>query len=160
MMKKLTSPLIAAAIVLAGSFLWNANAPVVFGMNAKFVEAASGAATAKVSGWKIRDCLVVEGSFVGWYKSQGVWHETEFSFPNDTSPDSSKPMGFARINFGLFRWDGLPESANKVRLTNQHFCGGKVFTTVSGPWELPKPPPSESFSLINKFIDQAFDLSA
>lgn len=140
-MKSLLHAFVAGFLVLIGVSIYNSNMPVVIGMKASFVEAsepAKGVHTADVYGWKIRDCSIVAGSFVGWYKILGDWHETPLSFPDDTSPDSTRPSGLSRQSFGLFQWEKVPIGSNRVRVTLQHDCDGSVRTTVAGNWSLPK----------------------
>ncbi len=111
--------------------------PVTFLMKAEQVSRVESAVTMRVSGYKLRDCEVVKGSPVGWYVIGGEPIETSFEFVDDLTPDSSKPKSlFERQSFGLWKWEGLPEFADEVRLTIKHTCGSETKTRIVGTWPI------------------------
>ncbi|WP_147127828.1 hypothetical protein [Shimia ponticola] len=112
--------------------------PVVWRMKAEAVSYEAGTYTARVSGYKLKDCLVVPGSFIGWYRDAAEWREVPIAFPDDASPDSSNPAGWSPQSFGLFEWSDVPEAARKVKATLVHNCDGHLTVTTVGPFRLDK----------------------
>lgn len=99
--------------------------------------------TLRVSGYKLRDCDLVGGSFVGWYINEfGEWAEARgpVEFPDDASPGNSRPSSWwTRQDFGLFKLNGITPETVKVRVTVRHICDGdeEARRTVNGPWKIP-----------------------
>lgn len=109
--------------------------PVTALMRGEAIERTETRVTLRVTGRKVRDCQVVGGTFVGWSQGpDGVWHEGSISFPNDATPDSSRPTG--RQSFGLFRWDGVVPGAERVKATVTHNCDGHLRITTVGPFTI------------------------
>ena len=118
--------------------------PVTFLMKAEQVSKTESTVTMRVSGYKLRDCEVVKNSSVGWYLVGGVPIETRFEFVDDLTPYSSKPKSlFERQSFGLWKWEGLPEFADEVRLTIKHTCGSETKTRIVGTWPIEREEESE-----------------
>ena len=110
--------------------------PVTLDMNAVSWSSTRGSITADVQGRKIRNCTVQPGTFVGWALRRGVWTEVPIDFPNDPSPDSSKPVGNFQIqSFGKWRWHTRPENGLLVKLTVEHSCDGKTRISTNGPFQ-------------------------
>lgn len=109
--------------------------PVTVFMKAERWESTRSNITAEVIGYKIRDCLVVRGSYVGWVYSGNVWREIPFEFVNDETPNSSKPSTMDRQSFGLWQWGTQPRDGKLVKMTMQHNCNGSIQTTSIGPFE-------------------------
>ena len=120
----------AAFAVVAVNFAED-RLPVVAFMTADAVE-FSDDYTANVTGRKVLDCPIVKDSFVGWYRIGSTWHEVAISFPDDLSPNDSRPTG--KQDFGLWRWHDVPPAARQVRMTLQHNCGGDIRLTSVGPF--------------------------
>ncbi len=94
-----------------------------------------GEVRAHLSGLKVRACPPLEGSFVGWALTPDGWREVGFEWVDDLSPDSPRPAGVIRQQFGPARWSGVSRAATMVRVTVQHTCGGRrPFVTVIGPF--------------------------
>lgn len=135
---KASNFLVALAIVALLNLAWNTGVPVVGFMKASYISAEGGVVTARVTGVKIRGCDYIKGSSIGWYKGPfGVWHETDFTYVGDLSPDSNRASGWFRQNFGLWQWSGIPSEYQKLRVTTQHDCGGKIRTTIAGTFNAP-----------------------
>lgn len=133
---KLAAPITGTALALAGVSFAENMLPVTLAMNATPVSMSGGSYTVDVTGYKVKACTVVPGTFTGWYRSGGVWHETALTFPEDETPDSSKPKSYDPVAFGLFRWSGLPLSATHVKVTVIHNCDGALSITTNGPWKI------------------------
>ena len=133
---KLIAPLTGTAIALAGVSLVERALPVTMMMDAVPVSYVSGDYTVRVTGYKVKECLTIPGTFVGWYKDGGIWHEAPFSFPNDLTPNDAKPKSYSPVSFGLFKWDGVPASADTVKMTVVHNCDGHPEMTTVGPWPI------------------------
>lgn len=108
--------------------------PVAAFMSAKGFTADETSITSRIVGYKWRSCDPVPGSFVGWVKDE-EWREVGFNFPNDLTPDSSKPATFERQSFGLWRWEVNPAIDQTVKMTMQHNCNGTIRTSTFGPFE-------------------------
>ena len=93
---------------------------------------------AEVFGYKPRGCNLVKGSMIGWHFDGKVWVEdARLTFPDDQTPDSTRPGSFERQSFGLWQWEVTPQTT-KVRATAQHSCdGSQPFTTIIGPFDVP-----------------------
>lgn len=89
-----------------------------------------GAYTARIEGVKIKDCVVVADSFVGWQKIGGAWRETGFSFVDDATPEDSKPKSTAKQDFGIWQWHNINPEAEAVRLSLIHNCRGDLTVTT------------------------------
>lgn len=135
-MKKFASPLLAIVFVLAIDVTFRSTTPVVIGMRAVSMDHSGTTIDVRVTGWKIRSCDVVRGSAVGWFRENKIWHEAPFEFADDLSPDSTRPIGYLRQHFGVWRWSNIPAGARKVRLTLQHDCNGKIRTTIAGVFDI------------------------
>lgn len=110
--------------------------PTTIFMGVDYWERSHSYITGEIVGYKIRDCTIVKGSFVGWEKEgSDPWHEVPFEFIEDTTPDSSAPFNFERQSFRLWRWHTAPRHGKLVKMTMQHNCGGKVRTTSNGPFK-------------------------
>lgn len=133
---KLVAPATGTLIALAGVNAIESALPVTMGMSAEYVSYDGGEYTARVTGYKVKSCTVVKGSFVGWYKSGGTWYESPISFPDDMTPNSSNPKSYAPVSFGLFRWSDLPSNASDVKMTVVHNCEGALEITTVGPWKI------------------------
>lgn len=116
------------ALVVAG--IVESALPVVAGMSAVTESRVQNTYSARVQGYKIKDCLVVGGSFVGWQKVSSTWLETPFAFVDDATPNDSKPRAFDKQDFGVWRWDDIQEDAEQVRLSMQHNCDGHLTITT------------------------------
>lgn len=110
--------------------------PVTAFMRAEPVERTATEYTARVTGRKLRECIVVGGTFVGWARGGDLWKEVPLEFINDATPDDSRPAG--RQDFGLWRWQ-TPPNATRVKATVQHNCAGSVRITTVGPFNLKQP---------------------
>lgn len=108
--------------------------PVTFLMSAVKWENTESHVTAEITGYKVRDCQVVKGSFVGWVYSDKMWREVPFEFVKGTSPDSSKPPTLDKQSFGVWRWH-TPPQGESVKITMQHRCANTIQTTSIGPFE-------------------------
>ena len=123
--------------------LYQVHVPVATFVDASVVHRAKGSVTLSVSGYKIHDCKLVGGSFVGWYINQaGEWAEARgpVQFPDDASIDSTRPASiFTRQHFGLLRITGIPPYTVMVRITVNHLCDGdeQPRLTTMGPWRIP-----------------------
>lgn len=104
--------------------------PVTAHMRAVEPTYSDGRYLARVEGYKIKDCIVVANSFVGWQKVGGTWRETGFVFKNDDTPLDSKPSGVAKQDFGIWEWYAVDADAEAVRLSLQHSCDGKLTVTT------------------------------
>lgn len=135
-MNTLYSAVAGLALALGATSLGNSILPVVAGMRASLILHEGHVVTAYVTGRKLKDCHVVSGSFVGWYRSAGIWHEAPVEFVNDMTPNSSRPAGWERQDFGIWRWRHVPDTADAVRVSLQHECGASVRSTVAGPFEI------------------------
>ena len=133
---KLAAPATGTLVAIAGVNLVESSLPVTMGMKAEYVSFAQGDYTVRVTGYKVKGCTVVPGTFTGWYKSGGMWNETGILFPNDETPNSSKPKAYDPVEFGLFQWPGIPGSATHVKMTVVHNCDGHLEITTVGPWEV------------------------
>lgn len=122
----------AAFSVMAINFVED-RLPVVALMTADAVE-FSNDYTARVTGRKVLDCPIVKDSFVGWYRIGATWQEVAISFPDDATPNDSRPTG--KQDFGLWRWHDVPSEARQVRMTLQHNCGGNIRLTSVGPFNV------------------------
>jgi hypothetical protein len=109
--------------------------PITFLMSVNEWKSTRSHITAEVMGYKVRDCQVVKGSFVGWVYSGEAWREIPFEFVNDSSPNSSKPATFDKQSFGSWRWHTQPRDGKSVKMTMQHSCNGAIQTTSIGPFE-------------------------
>lgn len=116
-----------AFFVLTGAF--NAYAPVTATMQMENIVRDGPVIEGRVSGRKIKDCAVVKDSFVGWQKVAGVWYETDFSFVEDKTPNSTRPDGWGVQDFGIWRWSGVLPDSVAVKMTLQHNCGGSLTVT-------------------------------
>lgn len=118
----------ATAVVVAG--IVESALPVVARMEAVTEERVSEAYVARVQGYKIKDCLVVGGSFVGWQLVNSTWTETPFAFVDDATPNDSKPRAFDKQDFGVWKWSDVDPDAEEVRLSLQHNCNGHLTITT------------------------------
>ncbi len=109
--------------------------PITLFMSVERWESTRSHITAEIIGYKIRDCQIVRGSYVGWVYSGEAWREIPFEFINDTSPDSSGPATIDRQSFGLWRWHTQPRNGKEVKMTMQHNCDGSIQTTSIGPFK-------------------------
>jgi len=127
---------VAAGLVAASSYgLVERALPVTLGMQAVPVAYDGETFTARVEGYKVKNCFVVAGSFIGWQKIGRVWSETAISFPDDQSPNSSNPGQWEKQSFGLFKWQIDPR-ASEVKVTLTHRCGDGLSITTVGPFEI------------------------
>lgn len=139
----LTKPLTICAAIATSFYVSDVGlkwAPVTFAMDAEPVALDEHSFTARVTGRKIKDCAFASDTpFLGWYHNGSVWVETPLSFPDDPSPNSSNPAGLERQSFGLFKWSGLPENAERVRTTVFHRCTDHLTVTTVGPFKIESP---------------------
>lgn len=136
MIKRQVLPAFFGGLLFMGMLnFWQAFLPVTVFMKAIPIEKTATSYTAKVTGYKIRNCPIVANSFVGWFDAGSGWHETAFDFPKDLTPNSSKPSGVDRQSFGLWRWV-IPANAKRVRMTAQHDCNGEIRTSTFGPYSV------------------------
>lgn len=133
---KLAIPVTGTLVALAGVNMVESALPVTMGMDAQLVSYDAGEYTVRVTGYKVKSCTVVPGTFVGWYRSGGTWYEAPISFPDDMTPNSSNPKGYDPVSFGLFRWSDLPSDASDVKMTVVHNCDGALEITTVGPWKI------------------------
>lgn len=133
---KLAAPVVGGAIALAGANVIESALPVTMMMRAEPVSHSGNSYTVDVTGYKIKACTVVQDTFTGWYKAGGTWHETRITFPDDLTPDSSKPNSYDPVSFGMFRWSDLPLAATHVKMTVIHDCEGALSITTVGPWKI------------------------
>lgn len=122
-------PIIAAAAFVALSGVFSAYAPVTYGMRFEEVSRSGAVVEGRVLGRKIKDCAVVNGSFVGWQKVGGIWYETPFQFISDETPDSTRPDTWALQDFGIWQWSNVLADASNLKMTLQHNCGGDLTVT-------------------------------
>ena len=106
--------------------------PVISDMAASHWVLTSEYVEAQITGRKLRNCVPVKGSFAGYALQGNTWHETDFIFIEDKSPDSSRPEGIN--DFGVWRWD--VSEAEEVMVTVTHICNGIAVPTTIGPFEL------------------------
>ena len=116
--------------------------PVTAFMSGLPVERNRTDVTLRVTGYKIRDCKLVSGSFVGWYINEnGEWQEASgaVEFPKDASPENSRPSSwFSKQNFGLFKLNGISPQTELVRVTLRHICDGDDVVTLAGDETMPE----------------------
>ena len=130
---------VALLLVSGANFALSSGLPVVAGMEAEYVEVRPDRVDARVTGIKLRGCSLVAGSAVGWYEGPtDVWNETPFEYIDDMHPESSRPSGLFRQNFGIWSWRKLPAHYQSLRTTVQHDCNGDVRTTISGTFNAPR----------------------
>ena len=128
--------------LFSGAFLislflvaWEAFAPVTMFMKSENATRYNGTFEADVWGFKVKNCTVVRGSVIGWYRENGVWVDgANFVFLEDTTPDSSHPVG--RNSLGRWQWSKLPPDADAVRITLNHNCLFGIRVTTVGGWRI------------------------
>lgn len=103
--------------------------PVVARMSAAETEIKGNDFLAHVTGYKIKDCSVVKDSFVGWQYDGNIWLETPFEFVADATPNDSKPDSWQPQDFGVWKWYGVSDDTEKVRLSLLHNCDGRLTIT-------------------------------
>lgn len=115
--------------------------PVLGMMQAEVSADEKGYVYAEVSGYKFRDCLLVEDSLVGFYVRYGIPYETPFEPVDDSTPNSSKPASFIRKSFGAYLWSDVPDDAEMVQFTAQNNCWLDTIprTTIVGPFLIKRP---------------------
>jgi hypothetical protein len=124
-------------LVLLAAFFVFYYLPVTVLMRSDLIEKADDYIVMRISGYKIRGCDVVPNTAVGWSVTAGYPEETKFEFVHDLTPDSTRPFSyFDEQGFGLWKWSGLSESADSVRLTMRHNCGGIERTREIGTWPI------------------------
>jgi len=131
--RHLISAVTALGLVSLAIHLWTILTPVVIFMKASDWLDEGPSISAKIRGYKINNCTVVERSFVGWQRTERGWDETPLIFIDDLTPDSTRPAEWQRQSFGRWSW-GVSDKSNSVRVTMQHDCNGDLRTTVIGPF--------------------------
>lgn len=126
----ITGAVAGSALGLIAATFIQGSLPVVVGMQAEQVVFDDGSFEAQIIGRKVKDCAVVADSFVGWQLSGEVWVEVPFEFTDDPSPNDTRPTSWAQQDFGTWKWDDVPESADEVRLSLQHNCDGHLTVTA------------------------------
>lgn len=88
---------------------------------------------ARFKGYKLKDWWPVAGSFGGQIRLGERTPDVPFSFVNDPTPGSSKPIGWQ--GFGIWRWEhGQPEA---VRMTMRHTNGTDEVLSSFGFFDVP-----------------------
>ncbi len=118
----------AVAVVVAG--IVESALPVVARMEAVTEARVFETYVARVEGYKIKDCLVVGDSYVGWQLVNNTWTETPFAFVDDSTPNDSKPRALEKQDFGVWKWSDVDPDADQVRLSLQHNCDGHLTITT------------------------------
>lgn len=122
-----------AFLILVFLLLWELLAPVVGFMRLDNVTRINGVVEGEVRGYKLKNCAVIGGTVVGWYKVNGEWVDgAPFEFVDDATPDSSRPPG--RQSFDVWRWSDIPDAATDVRITLTHSCRFGLQVTTVGEW--------------------------
>lgn len=142
---------IVALIIIVKLVLMFLTIPVTVGMRGQLVDRGENHATLEVNGYKIRDCDVIMDSFVGYYRdrdSVGLVEVQRVDFPYDRLPGNSRAPSTSRsYNFGLFRFSGLPSTAEGVYFSSKHSCdvdGVRVIvSSISSEWDVTKQPNHE-----------------
>lgn len=91
--------------------------------------------TASVVGFKIKDCPIVTGSWVGWVYLNDAWREVPFRFVDDFTPEDSNPPSTDRQEFGFWEWSTPSVGGTLLKMTAQHVCNGKVKASSFGPFQ-------------------------
>jgi hypothetical protein len=102
--------------------------------------------TAKVSGYKLRDCKLLQHTEKGWLWQDGAWRDVHFKFNirEPLKPGFSRPQQFSKQNFGQWTWlvpKAYAKASFYVQTTVQHLCEGDEVprTTIVGPFLITPP---------------------
>ncbi len=135
--QKAAIPVIGTMIALGAVNAVESMLPVVALMKSDPVSRTQNYYTSHVTGYKIKECIPVPGTFVGWRNAGGVWVEGSVEFLDDMTPDSAKPKSYNRTDFGLWRWS-VTDDTEKVKVTVIHICNGHPEITTVGPFTIGK----------------------
>lgn len=132
---KIAVPALGTMLALGAVNVVEGFLPVTALMVADPIELTDTTYTASIHGYKIKGCIPVEGSFIGWTHDGNAWHEAGIDFIDDQTPDSAKPKSYRKTDFGLWRWP-ISGETDKVKVTVTHICNGKLGITTVGPFKV------------------------